>query len=119
HGRYLPLGGAMNAGVGTTFLPTIQISLSFFQALEAQTSQGRPLCVPYTRLYFAFAIGIAYTARHGHHTVVAQQIAVERIESGIVQIRSQHALAQIVELMCPIALCGRGGLNPRRCRPVE
>jgi hypothetical protein len=35
HGGDLALGGAMNAGIGTACLPTIQIGLGLLQALKA------------------------------------------------------------------------------------
>jgi hypothetical protein len=47
--------------------------------------------------YFSFSIWISHSAGHGDHAVVGQQIAIERVESGIVNVRSEHALAQIVE----------------------
>jgi hypothetical protein len=67
--------------------------LSYFQAFEAQAFEGRSLRVPHARLHFAFAIGIAHTTRQGHRTVVGQQIAIQRIDGGIVEVGSQDAFA--------------------------
>ena len=46
---------------------------------------------------FAFAVGILNPARHGDRAVVRQHVAIKRIESGIVNVGDEHALAQIVE----------------------
>ena len=47
--------------------------------------------------HFSFAIGILNPAGHGHDTVVRKHIPKKWVESGIVNVRSEHALAQIVE----------------------
>jgi len=54
HGGDLSLRGAMNAGVSTACLPTIQIGLGFLQALKA-FSLERSLGVADARLNFSFA----------------------------------------------------------------
>ena len=41
HGRHLPFGSAVNAGVGPAFLPVIQVGLSFVQTFEALSLEGR------------------------------------------------------------------------------
>ncbi len=46
---------------------------------------------------FAFAVGILNAARHGHRAVVREYVAIEGIESRIVNVGDEHALAQIVE----------------------
>ena len=43
HGRHLPLGGAVNARVGATLFPAIQIRLRFLQTLETHAFQRRLL----------------------------------------------------------------------------
>jgi hypothetical protein len=48
-------------------------------------------------LDFALAIWVLGATGHGDRTVMREHIAVERIESGIVDVRDEHALAQIVE----------------------
>src|ERR1035437_4481975 len=49
------------------------------------------------RFDLAFAVGILDAAGHGHRAVVREHIAIEGIESGIVNVGDEHALAQIVE----------------------
>jgi hypothetical protein len=71
--------------------------LSLFQTLEAQTFQRCFLRVTDAGFDFAFAVGILNAAGHGHRAVVRQHVAIERIQSGIVNVRDEHALAQIVE----------------------
>jgi hypothetical protein len=87
----------MNAGVGPALFPAIQVGLSLFQTLEAQTFQRGSLRVADTGLNFAFAIWILDPTRHGDCAVVCEHIAVEGIERGIVDVGDENALAQIVE----------------------
>ena len=87
----------MDAGVGPALFPAIEISLGFFQSLEAQTFEWRFLRVTDTGLDFAFAIWILDAARHGDGAVVGEHIAIERVERRIVDVGDEHALAQIVE----------------------
>ena len=87
----------LDAGVGPTLFPAIQVNLSFFQTLETQTLQRRFLGVTDAGFDFALAIGILNATRHGNRAVVREHVAVERIESGIVDVGDEHALAQIVE----------------------
>jgi hypothetical protein len=37
------------------------------------------------------------SARHRHRAVVSQEVAVEGIEGGIIDVGNQHALAEVVE----------------------
>src|SRR5208282_1537823 len=97
HGCHLPFRGAMNARIGPTFFPAIQISLRFFQTLEALAFEWSFLRVSDTRFYFPLAIGIFNPARHRHHAVVCEHIAKKWIECGIVDVRNEDSLAQIIE----------------------
>ena len=45
----------------------------------------------------ALAVGVADAARQGHGPVVGQHVAVERIERGVVDVRSEDALLEVVE----------------------
>src|SRR5580658_2095280 len=56
HGGDLSFRGAMNAGIGTACLPTIEIGLGFLQALKA-FSLERSLGVADTRFNFSFGKG--------------------------------------------------------------
>ena len=87
----------MDARVSPALFPVIEICLRLFQALEALALERRLLCVGDTRLDFAFSIGIAHPARQRCHTVVRQHIAIERIQTGIVDVGSQNAFAKIIE----------------------
>jgi hypothetical protein len=46
---------------------------------------------------FAFAIWILNATRHGDRAVVSEDIAIQRIQRGIVDVGDEHAFAQIVE----------------------
>ena len=86
----------MNARVGPAFLPAIQIQLSGFQTFKALTLQRRLLCVADAGFHFAFPVGIADPARHGHGAVVGQYVAIERIQSRIVNVGLEHTFSQVV-----------------------
>ena len=45
HRRHLPLGGAMNAGVGSALFPPVQVSSRLFHAFETHSLQERSLRV--------------------------------------------------------------------------
>ena len=60
-----------------------------------------------------FPIWIVHTARHGHRAVMGQYIAIQGIERGIVDVRSEDAFLQVVQVLWPIALCGRSSSEPR------
>ena len=87
----------MNTRIGPTFFPAIQISLRFFQTLEALAFERSFLRVSDTRFHFSFAIGIFNPARHSHDAVVCEHISKEWIESGIVNVRNDDSFAQIIE----------------------
>src|SRR5579864_3077004 len=87
----------MNARIGPAFFPTIQIRLRFLQTLEALAFERSFLCVSDTRFHFSFSIGIFNPARHGHRAVVCKHIPKKWIESGIVDVRYDDSLAQIIE----------------------
>jgi hypothetical protein len=67
-------------------LPAVQVRLGFFEALEAKSSEWRSLSVTDCGFHFAFAIGILNATGHGRGTVMLQHIAIEGIESGIVEV---------------------------------
>ena len=74
--------------------------------LEAEPFQRRLLRVADARFDFPFAIGIADAARQRDDAVMREHVAIERIDRGIVDVRREHAFAQVVELMCPPSICG-------------
>jgi hypothetical protein len=71
--------------------------LSFFQTFEAQPLQWRLLGMGNARFHFALAIWILHAARQSDSSTVLQQIAVQRIDRGVVDIRREHTFAQIVQ----------------------
>jgi hypothetical protein len=46
---------------------------------------------------FAFAIWILNATGHGDNTVMLQEIAIQRIERGVIEVGKQHALAQVIQ----------------------
>ena len=97
HGRHLPFGSAVDARIGPARFPMVQVSLRFRQTLKPLSFERCFLRMTDAGFNLTFAIRVAHPAGHGDHAVVGQQITVERIERGIVNVRSEHALAQIVE----------------------
>ena len=77
--------------------PAVQIGLGFFQALEAQSFQRSVLGMADAALHLALSIRVADAARQRDGAVVSQQIGVERIERGVVDVGLEHAFAEIVQ----------------------
>ena len=96
HRRHLPLGAAMDALIGPTFFPVIEISLSIFQALEAFSLECS-LGMSDAGLDFAFAIGIFDSARQGDGAVVRQHIAIKRVQLCIEDVGSENTFTKIIE----------------------
>src|SRR3989441_1339207 len=98
HGGDLALGGSVDAGVGPARLPAIEIRLSLpVEPLEAQALERRLLRVPDGRLDFALAIWIPDPTGQRHGAVVGEHIAVQWVERGIVDVRREHALLEVIE----------------------
>src|ERR1700741_109130 len=97
HGDNLAFGRAMDTSVGPTLFPAVEIRLRFFQAFKAHPFERCPLGVADARLHFPFAIGILDPARQGCDTVVSQDIAEQRVDRGIVEVRNRYAFFQVVE----------------------
>jgi hypothetical protein len=93
----LPFGGAVDARIGAAGFPTIQISLRFFQALEAFSLEGCVLGVSDAALNFSFSIWILDPARQSDTTIVSQHVAIEGIQSGIVDVGDKYTFLQIIE----------------------
>src|SRR5208283_6019804 len=58
HGGHLPLGRAVDAGVGPALFPVIEVGLGFFQALEAQAFQRCSLRMTDAGFDLTFAVWI-------------------------------------------------------------
>jgi hypothetical protein len=70
----------------------LECGLGLLQTFKAETFQGCLLGVSYSGLDLAFAIWILDATRHGDRTVVRQDVAIKRIEGGIVsQVGWEHA----------------------------
>ena len=97
HGGDLALGRTVDARIGPAPLPAVQIRLGIVEPLEAEAAQRRLLRVADGCFDLALAVGVADAARQGHGPVVGQHVAVERIERGVVDVRSEDALLEVVE----------------------
>jgi hypothetical protein len=82
--------------IGTACLPTIQIGLGLLQALKAFSLEGS-LSVADAGFNFSFSIWILDPTGHGDSAIVRQDVAIERIQSGIMDVRDEHAFAQIIQ----------------------
>jgi hypothetical protein len=87
----------VDAGVRPVRLPAIEIRLRLIQALEALAVERRLLRVTDARFDLALAIGIADAARQADHAVVREDVAIQRIQRRLVDIRRQDAFFQIIE----------------------
>src|SRR5580658_3908702 len=61
HRRDLPLGSAMNAGIGPALLPAVEVSLRLVQTLEAEAFQGRLLGMRDARFDLTFSVRVPHT----------------------------------------------------------
>ena len=87
----------MDASIGAAGFPTIQIGLCFLQTLEAFSFERCLLGMSDGGLDFSFSIGIFDPARQGDHAIVGEDVAIEWIQSGIVDVGDEHAFAQVIE----------------------
>ena len=104
--------------VGPAPLPAVEVGLGVVELLEAEAAQRGLLRVADAGLDLTLSIGIADTARQGDGAVVGEHVAVERIERRVVDVRGEDALLEIVDLMCPPAICGAAGGAARWSRAV-
>ena len=96
HRGDLTRGGAVDAGVRPAGVPAVEVGLSRFEGLEAQALE-RALRVGDRRLDFPLPIGVVHPTGQRDGAVVREEIAVEGVHGGVVDVRRQHALAEIVE----------------------
>ncbi len=96
---------AVDTRVGPVRFPAIEVGLRLIERLETQAAERCLLRVPDARFDLALAIGIADTTRQRDGAVVCEDIAIERIERGVVDVRGEDAFLEIVEVLCPLALC--------------
>ncbi len=73
------------------------LGLSLGEAFEAQPFERGILGVPDAALHLAFSIRVADAAGQRDGAVVGQQVAIERVEKGIVDIGLQHAFAEVIQ----------------------
>ena len=86
----------MDAGVGPAGVPAVEVGLRLGERLEAQALE-RGLRMADGRLDFPLAIGIPDATGQRDDAVVREHVAVERVQGGVVDVRREHALPQIVE----------------------
>jgi hypothetical protein len=96
HGGDLALGGAVDARVRPARVPAVEIRLGLLDRLKAQALE-RGLRVGDGRLDLPLSIRIFDPTGPLHGTVVGEQIAIERVQRGIVDVRLEDTLAEIVE----------------------
>ena len=103
--------GCSSANIAATWrfvVPWMRVSAqrvsqrSRYACASSSVSKRRPLsgvfCAwPTPASTLPFAIGIADAARQRDDAVVREHVAIERIERRVVDVRREHALAQIVE----------------------
>lgn len=71
--------------------------LTLREGLEAEPFQGRGLRVADRGLDLPLPIGIAPPTRQGDGFVVREHVAVQPVQDRVVDIRGEHAFAQVVE----------------------
>ena len=96
HGGHLALGRAVDAGIGPAGVPAVEVGLRRRERLEAQALE-RALGMADGRLDLPLAIRVGDATGQRDRAVVREHIAVQRVEDGVVDVRGEHALAQIVE----------------------
>jgi hypothetical protein len=97
HGRYLPLGGAVDARVGPACFPMVQVGLCLLRAFETHALQRCLLRMAHAAFDLPLAVRIRHAARHRNHAIVTQHVRVHRVERGVVDIGFEYALAKVVE----------------------
>src|SRR5215471_12319613 len=97
HGGHLAFGGAMNASIGAAGFPAVEIGLAVVQSLKALSFQRRSLGMTDTGFDFSLAIGVFDSTGQSYNPIMGEHIAVERVESGVVDIGDEHTFFQIVE----------------------
>src|ERR1044071_1427542 len=93
----LPLRRAMDPRVGPSRIPFVEVALCVLDAFEAQPLERRALRVADAGLDLALSVRIPDTTRQRDDAVVTENVAVQRIELRVVDVRLEYALAQIVE----------------------
>src|SRR5436189_5520561 len=74
HRRDLPLRRAVDARIGPSQLPLIEIGLSLVEAFKAKSFEWCFLRMADARFHFPFAIGISDPAWHRRHAVVRKHV---------------------------------------------
>ena len=78
-------------------MPWIRVRLRLLERLEAQALERRLLRVPNAALDLALPIRVADPGRQRDGAVVPKEIAEERIQDRVVDLRLDDAFAQVVE----------------------
>ena len=97
HRCHLPLGAAVDALVSPVLFPVVKVGLRLFQALELLALQRRLLRMANAGFNLALAIRIAHLAGKRRHSVVRQNIAIQRIQARIIDVGRHYAFTKIVQ----------------------
>src|SRR5215469_14663233 len=116
HGRHLPFGRTVDAGIGPVCFPLIEISLRLLQTFKALALERRFLGMANSRFHLALSIWIMNSTRQRNYAVVSQDIAEQRIQSGIINVRRQYTFLSCPGPQC-VALLLVGGRLSREARP--
>src|SRR5689334_374562 len=78
-------------------MTTVPVGLRLCQALKTQAFQRCVLGVSDAALDFPLPIRIGDATRQRNGAIVREHVAIQRIQSRIVDIRLKHAFAEIIE----------------------
>jgi hypothetical protein len=88
--------GCHECGYRRSLSPNDPDRLGLLRALK-EFSLERSLGVADARFNFSFSIWILDPTGQGDSAIVRQDVAIERIQNGIIDVRDEHALAQIIQ----------------------
>ena len=71
--------------------------MSFFETLEAYSFERSSLRVSHARFHFSFAIRILDPTRQRYRSVVGEHVAIEWVQSGVVDIGDEHTFFKVIE----------------------
>ncbi len=95
--QYLAFLAAMDARGRPALLPVRKPGVLILDRLELAALECGGLGMLDRRLDRTLAIGIRHARNVGHGTIVREHRGIHRVEGRLVQIRTDHALLQIVE----------------------
>ena len=87
----------MDARIGPTRFPVVQVGLGFLEAFEAEALQRRSLRMADARLDLPLSIWMPDATRQRDDAVMLEHIPVQGVERGIVNVGREYAFPQIIE----------------------